>query len=55
MSKQYLWDILKLDPNFKCDDVDIAYSKIENKNDEAKLAWKILRDEYYSEVYKKYL
>lgn len=57
MSKQkkYLWDILNLDKNFKCADVDTAYSKIENKTDEVKLAWKILRDEYYSEVYKKYL
>ena len=53
--KKYLWDILNLDKNFKCADVDIAYSKIENKTDEVKLAWKILRDEYYSEIYKKYL
>ena len=53
--QQYLWDILNLDKNFKCADVDSAYSRIENKTDEAKLAWKILRDEYYSEVYKKYL
>lgn len=53
--QQYLWDILNLDKNFKCADVDIAYSKIENKTNEVKLAWKILRDEYYSEVYKKYL
>lgn len=55
MSEEYLWNILNLDENFKCADVDIAYSKIENKTEEAKLAWKILRDEYYSEVYKKYL
>lgn len=57
MNKQeeYLWDILNLDKDFKCADVDIAYSKIENKTDKEKLAWKILRDEYYSEVYKKYL
>lgn len=53
--QQYLWDILNLDKNFKCADVDSAYSRIENKTDEVKLAWKILRDEYYSEVYKKYL
>lgn len=52
MSEEYLWNILNLDKNFKCADVDIAYSKIENKTEEAKLAWKILRDEYYSEVYK---
>lgn len=57
MNKQeeYLWDILNLDKDFKYADVDIAYSKIENKTDKEKLAWKILRDEYYSEVYKKYL
>ena len=53
--QKYLWDILDIDKNFKCADVDIAYSKIENKTEEVKLAWKILRDEYYSEVYKKYL
>lgn len=53
--KEYLWEILNLDKDFKCADVDIAYSKIENKTDKEKLAWKILRDEYYSEVYKKYL
>lgn len=57
MNKQeeYLWDILNLNKDFKCADVDIAYSRIENKTDEVKLAWKVLRDEYYSEVYKKYL
>lgn len=54
-NNNYLWNILNLDKNFKCADIDNAYSKIENKTDEVKLAWKILRDEYYSEVYKKYL
>ena len=56
MSRQeYLWNELNLNQNFKCADVDIAYSKIKNKTNEVKLAWKILRDKYYSEVYKKYL
>lgn len=56
MSKQeYLWNRLNLGENFKCAEVDDAYSKIVNKTKEVKLAWKILRDEYYSEVYKKYL
>ena len=57
MNKQeeYLWKILNLDKDFKCADVDIAYSRIENKTNKVKLAWKVLRDEYYSEVYKKYL
>ena len=56
MGKQeYLWNRLNLDGNFKCAEVDEAYSKIENKTKEVRLAWKILRDEYYSEVYKKYL
>ncbi len=53
--EEYLWEILNLDKDFKCADVDIAYSKIKNKTDKVKLAWKILRDEYYSKVYKKYL
>lgn len=53
--KKYLWELLNLDKDFKCADVDSAYNKIENKTDEKKLAWKILRDKYYSEVYKKYL
>lgn len=51
----YLWDLLNLDKQFKCSEVDKAYSKTQNKSKEVKLAWKILRDEYYSEVYKKYL
>ena len=56
MSKQeYLWNILNLNKNFKCEDVDIAYSNIKNKSEKVKIAWKILRDAYYSEVYKKYL
>ena len=29
--KEKLWDILNLNENFKCADVDIAYSKIKNK------------------------
>lgn len=53
--KEYLWDILKVNKDFKCSDIDSAYNKIENKTSEVTLAWKILRDEYYSEVYKKYL
>lgn len=53
--KKYLWELLDLDKDFKCADVDSAYSKIGNKTDETKLAWKVLRDNYYSEVYKKYL
>lgn len=53
--EEYLWNALNLDENFKCEDVDIAYSKIKNKTKEARLAWKVLRDKYYSEVYKKYL
>lgn len=56
MQKQeYLWNVLNLDESFKCAEVDKAYSKIKNKTKEVKLAWKILRDEYYSKVYKKYL
>ena len=53
--QEYLWNILNLDDSFKCAEVDEAYSRIKNKTKEVKLAWKILRDEYYSEVYKKYL
>ena len=37
--------------NYK--DVDLAYRNIAIKSDEVKLAWKILRDKYYSEVYRK--
>lgn len=56
MSRQeYLWKELNLDQNFKCADVDIAYGKIKNKTNQVKLAWKILRDKYYSGVYRKYL
>lgn len=40
-NEKYLWNLLNLDENFKCSEVDNAYSKIENKNDEVKLAWKL--------------
>ena len=53
--QQFLWDVLELNKDFKCVEVDEAYSKIQNKDENIKLAWKILRDEYYSEVYKKYM
>jgi cytidyltransferase-like protein len=53
--KIYLWDILKLNSDFDYKDVDEAYRKLDNKTQDAKLAWKVLRDKYYSDVYKKYL
>ena len=52
---KYLWDMLNLNSDFNYKDVDLAYRNIYVKNDDVKLAWKILRDKYYSEVYKKYL
>ncbi len=52
--KQFLWEELGLDENFKCCEVDNAYKQIVDKTLQHKLAWKILRDEYYSQVYKEH-
>jgi len=49
-----LWNVLNLNEHFDYKEVDSAYMQLENKTPEAKLAWKILRDEYYSDVYRKY-
>ena len=52
---EYLWDVLNIDKNFNYNDIDNAYIKLKDKNEGTKFAWKVLRDEYYSAVYKKYL
>lgn len=52
---KHLWEYLKLERNYKCKDVDMFYKKLKRKTKEAKLAWKILRDKYYNDVYKNYL
>ncbi|OGO86844.1 MAG: hypothetical protein A2Y24_00020 [Clostridiales bacterium GWE2_32_10] len=52
---EYLWDLLNIDKNFNYNDIDNAYIKLKDKNERTKFAWKVLRDEYYSAVYKKYL
>lgn len=49
-----LWEELKLDKNFKYIDVDVAYKNLKNKTPRATFAWKVLRDKYYSEVYREY-
>lgn len=52
--KKLLWEELNLDENIKYSDADIAYKKIKNKTQRVTFAWKVLRDKYYLEVYKKY-
>lgn len=55
MNSKYLWEELNLKENFKDEEVDIAFKELENKNKDNIFAWKVLRDKYYKEVYKKYL
>lgn len=52
--EKLLWEELKLDKNFKYIDVDVAYKNLKNKTPMATFAWKVLRDKYYSEVYREY-
>lgn len=52
--KKLLWEELMLDVNFKYTDVDAAYKNLKNKTPRATFAWKVLRDKYYSEIYKEY-
>ncbi|MBR5370304.1 MAG: hypothetical protein IK137_03260, partial [Bacilli bacterium] len=49
-----LWEELNLDENFNYKSIDEAYKKIKNKTPRNTYAWKVLRDKYYSEVYKEY-
>lgn len=49
-----LWEELGLDENFRCSEIDDVYRKIRNKTPRVKKAWKVLRDNYYSEVYREY-
>lgn len=49
-----LWEELDLDENFNYKNVDEAYKNIENKTPRTTYAWKVLRDKYYSEIYREY-
>ena len=50
--KKTLWEQLNLASDFDCKMVDDAYKK-SAKNKQTFLAWKILRDPFYCDVYKK--
>jgi nicotinic acid mononucleotide adenylyltransferase len=54
MNGEYLWEELNLTQNFNYKDVDDVYRNINSKDERKKYVWSILRDKYYSEVYKKY-
>lgn len=49
-----LWEELNLDENFNYKNVDEAYKNIKNKTPRTTFAWKVLRDKYYSEIYREY-
>jgi Nicotinic acid mononucleotide adenylyltransferase len=49
-----IFDVLKVNEDFNYQDIDMSYEQIDNKSPEVKFAWKVLRDKYYSKVYKKY-
>lgn len=49
-----LWNYLNINKDFNYFEIDNIYRNINNKNKNTYLAWKILRDRFYSKVYKKY-
>lgn len=48
-----LWRFLGLGPHFRNSEVDKAYQEFGSKNKNVRLAWKVLRDEYFGSAYKK--
>lgn len=55
MKYMNLYNILNIDINTKYNEIDEKYRNIPNKTKEQYFAWKILRDKYYSQIYRKYL
>lgn len=53
--KKKLWEELNLDENFSYLDVDNAYKQLKYKTPRSTFAWKVLRDKYYSEIYREYV
>lgn len=53
--KKKLWEELNLNENFSYSDVDNAYKQLKNKTPRSTFAWKVLRDKYYSEIYREYV
>lgn len=51
---KYLWDELGLNENCTINEVNNTYYNLLKKTKKQRLAWKVLRDPYYSRVYKKY-
>ena len=51
MIEKKLWDYLKLDESCTTLDAEKAYYSLP-KTPNTKLAWKVLRDRYYADVYK---
>ena len=52
--KKLLWEELNLDEKFNYFEIDDAYKKLKNKAPRTTFAWKVLRDSYYSEIYRDY-
>ena len=52
--EKLLWEELNLDEKFIYSNVDVAYGTIKNKTPRTTFAWKVLRDKYYSEIYREY-
>ena len=49
-----LWNYLNINKDFNYLEIDNVYRNITNTNKNTYLAWKILRDRFYSKVYKEY-
>ncbi len=52
--KKLLWDELGLTSKFMREEVDLAYQNKKEKTPRITLAWKVLRDKYYGELYREY-
>ncbi|MBE7074552.1 MAG: hypothetical protein E7376_01020 [Clostridiales bacterium] len=52
MNNKFLWNELNLNSSCTTDEVNEAYKSLQYKNENATLAWKVLSDKYYKDVYK---
>lgn len=50
--EQPLWELLSLKKDFTIEDVNTSFCKMQNKSEFVVFAWKVLKDPYYSEVYR---
>lgn len=49
-----LWEQLKLPKNATREEIDASYQSITHQTPQTRLAWKVLRDDFYRDIYAKY-